>query len=152
MAKQEECFINYPHSDIVLGDLDIESRKHFVVEQKQLAEWLIELKESREQISNLKSDNERLRDCVDSCLRNSELDYIELAEAKRLLKLAVDDIHELLCDREDVSHGKGQICNICSYIELCNCCQRCTIRKDLRNWRYSDEVEKLLNNSTEICE
>ena len=47
VAEQEECFINYPHSDIVLGDLDIESRKHYVAEQKQLAEWLTELKEAR---------------------------------------------------------------------------------------------------------
>lgn len=47
LANQEECFINYPHSDIVLGDLDIESRKHFVAEQKQIAEWLTELKEAK---------------------------------------------------------------------------------------------------------
>lgn len=47
VAEQEECFINYPHSDIVLGDLDIESRKHYVAEQKQLAEWLQELRAYR---------------------------------------------------------------------------------------------------------
>lgn len=65
-------------------------------------------------------------------------------EAIRLLKLAVEDIHELLCDKEDVSQGKGQACNICSYIEWCNCCERCTIRDDLKMWRHSNEVEKLL--------
>ena len=47
VAEQEEGFINYPHSDIVLGDLDIESRKHYVAEQRQLAEWLTELKKAR---------------------------------------------------------------------------------------------------------
>lgn len=47
VAEQEECFINYPHSDIVLGDLDIESRKCFIAEQRQLAEWLKELKEAK---------------------------------------------------------------------------------------------------------
>ena len=47
LVEQEECFINYPHSDIILGDLDIESRKHFVAEHRQLAEWLTELKEAK---------------------------------------------------------------------------------------------------------
>lgn len=69
-------------------------------------------------------------------------------EAVRLLKLAVDDIHELLCDREDVSGGKGQTCNICSYIEWCNCCQTCTVIDELKNWRYADEAIALLNATT----
>lgn len=47
LVEQEECFINYPHSDIILGDLDIESRKHFVAEQRQLEKWLTELKEAK---------------------------------------------------------------------------------------------------------
>jgi len=34
LAKQEERFINYPHSDIVLDDLDIESHKNFAAEQR----------------------------------------------------------------------------------------------------------------------
>lgn len=69
----------------------------------------------------------------------------ELKEAKRLLKLAVEDIHELLCDKKNLD-GNGQSCNICSYIEWCPCCKECTIREDLRNWRYADEAKKLLND------
>lgn len=67
----------------------------------------------------------------------------ELCEAKRLLKVAVEDIHELLCDKKNLD-GNGQSCNICSYIEHCSCCKECTIREDLRNWRYADEVLKLI--------
>ena len=86
VAQQEECFINYPHSDIVLGDLDIESRKHYVAEQKQLAEWLMELKDLRAE-------------------QNEQYVFIhelmsELKEAKRLLKLAVKQMAEVgdICD------------------------------------------------------
>ena len=86
VAEQEECFINYPHSDIVLGDLDIESRKHYVAEQKQLAEWLMELKDLRAE-------------------QNEQYVFIhelmsELKEAKRLLKLAVKQMAEVgdICD------------------------------------------------------
>ena len=48
VAEQEECFINYPHSDIVVDNLNIESRKRYAAEQKQLAAWLRELKDLRE--------------------------------------------------------------------------------------------------------
>ena len=58
----------------------------------------------------------------------------------------MDDIHELLCNREDVSSGRGQACNICSYIELCNCCQTCTVIDELKNWRYADEVFNLMGD------
>ena len=67
----------------------------------------------------------------------------ELCEAKRLLKAAVEDIHELLCDKKNLD-GNGQGCNICSYIEHCPCCKECTIREDLRNWRYADEALELI--------
>ena len=48
VAEQEECFINYPHNDIVVDDLNIESRKRYAAEQRQLATWLKELKDLRE--------------------------------------------------------------------------------------------------------
>lgn len=67
----------------------------------------------------------------------------ELCEAKRLLKVAVEDIHELLCDRENLG-GIGQSCNICSYIDNCPCCNRCDIIPELRTWRYADEALALI--------
>ena len=72
-----------------------------------------------------------------------DTENMAIAEYKRLLKAAVEDIHELLCDKKNLD-GNGQSCNICSYIEWCPCCKECTIREDLRNWRYADEALKLL--------
>lgn len=67
----------------------------------------------------------------------------ELNEAKRLLKAAIEDIHELLCDKKNL-RGNGQSCSICSHIEHCPCCEECTVREDLRNWRYAGEALKLI--------
>lgn len=79
--------------------------------------------------------------------RNEKLKE-ELTETKKLLALATDDIHELLCDKESLENN-GQSCNICSYIENCPCCTRCDIRPELRQWRYIKEVKKLLPEYTE---
>lgn len=97
-AEQEECFINYPHSDIVLGDLDIESHKQYAVEQRQLAEWLTELKE----------------------LRSLKTDYVFFkAESKKLLKAAVEDFSNIydhifycdgMCDTCPI-HGNRDTCD-----------------------------------------
>lgn len=86
------------------------------------------------------NDNQEALEKRDKMLRDT---VAELCEAKRLLKAAVEDIHELLCDKKDLG-GNGQSCNICSYIEQCPCCKECTIREDLRNWRYADEALKLI--------
>lgn len=88
-------------------------------------------------------EKDLLAQVLDSC----EQLISEKAEYKRLLKSAVDDIHELLCDREDVSNGRGQACNVCSYIESCNCCQTCTVIDELKEWRYADEALKLIGGS-----
>ena len=115
----------------ILDGLDVEACKKCAADYRQLVEWLMELKDSRAE------QNEQyvfIRELMD-----------ELKEAKRLLKVAVEDIHELLCDKKNLD-GNGQSCNICSYIEWCPCCKECTIREDLRNWRYADEALKLLND------
>lgn len=104
VAEQEECFINYPHSDIVLGDLDVESRKHYVAEQKQLAEWLKELKE----------------------LRSLKIDYVFFkAEAKKLLRAAVEDFSDMYnhifdCDGKCDTcplHGERDNCLVWRYAD-----------------------------------
>ena len=85
-------------------------------------------------------DNQEGLEKRDRMLRDT---VAELCEAKRLLKAAVEDIHELLCDKKNLG-GNGQSCNICSYIEWCPCCEECTIREDLRNWRYADVAIELI--------
>jgi len=89
-------------------------------------------------------EKDLLAQVLDSC----EQLISEKAEYKRLLKAAVEDIHELLCDKKNLD-GNGQSCNICSYIEWCPCCKECTIREDLRNWRYADEALKLIGDESD---
>lgn len=113
------------------------------VHYQQLAGWLKEVETLRKDVEMWSKDATSLQ------LSYNEL-LVNYKKAKQLLKSAVEDIHELLCDKKNLD-GNGQSCNICSYIEWCPCCKECTIREDLRNWRYSDEVEKLLNYPTETC-
>lgn len=123
VAEQEESIINYPHSDIVLGDLDIESRKHYVVEQRQLAKWLKELKE----------------------LRSLKTDYVFFkAEAKKLLKAVVKDMNATVAE---VYNG-GLICECCKWkSQIGQCCCPGDGGCDTEyQWRYVDEVKKLLND------
>lgn len=89
-------------------------------------------------------DNQEGIEKRDKMLRDT---VAELCEAKRLLKVAVEDIHELLCDKKNLG-GNGQSCNICSYIEQCSCCEECTIREDLRNWRYADVAIELIGEDS----
>ena len=77
LVEQEECFINYPHSDNILGDLDIESRKHFVAEQRQLEEWLTELKEAKRLLKaavEALNDGSCNKDCR-QCENHKSCDY-----------------------------------------------------------------------------
>lgn len=73
----------------------------------------------------------------------------ELRQAKELLKAAVEDIHELLCDRKNLD-GIGQSCNVCSYIDNCPCCNRCDIIPELRTWRYADEALALIGKDMNV--
>ena len=111
---------------------------------RQLAEWLIELKDLREENKVLTSECDRLikekgellskvsgGDVLRICqledrlqveLDNSHCLEIELAEAKQLLKAAVEDFSE-------VKFYLGE-----PYSHLCG------------KWRYADEALKLLND------
>ena len=75
----------------------------------------------------------QIRDCVDSCVSNGELDYAELCEAKRLLKVAVDDL---------------SYCNeLCYYNTGCGVCVDCdNIPCNKFQWRYADEALKLIGD------
>lgn len=126
-------------------------------DHRQLAEWLIELKDLREENKVLIQECDRLikekgellskvsgGDVLRICqledrlqveLDNSHCLEIELAEAKRLLKAAVEDLEEL--------HSEAD----CS----CNCCkgekaESCLFIK-CWTWRYADEALKLIGGS-----
>ena len=136
---QAKQFINF---------CEVHRHKKNSTDHLQLVGWLRELKELREENINFKNEIERLRDSVDSFIRNGELDFAELKEAKRLLKAAVEDIHELLCDRKNLD-GIGQSCNVCSDIDNCLCWNRCDIIPELRTWRYADEALALIGEDGE---
>jgi hypothetical protein len=102
-------------------------------EHRQLAEWLTELKELRNSIGAVKLKD--MKEAVGLLQElNAENDQLtsQLLEAKRLLKLAVEDMNNN---------------NICYDINACNvCAEKYYISCDTFHWRYTDEAEKLLND------
>ena len=121
--------------DKFISNVRAEAAKRFDLKNDaEIDAFFIGLEESaKDNRESIEKRDKMLRDTV-----------TELCEAKRLLKAAVEDIHELLCDKKNLG-GNGQSCNICSYIERCSCCEECTIREDLRNWRYADEALELID-------
>lgn len=106
----------------ILDGLDVEACKECAAEHRQLAEWLTELIDSR-------------------AVQNEQEIFIhelmsKLEEAKRLLKLAVEDIHSRdYCNGciYESAEGKEQYLN-CEY-------HKCF------KWRYADEALKLIGDS-----
>lgn len=79
---------------------------------RQLAEWLMELKE----------------------LRSLKTDYVFFkAEAKKLLKLAVEDFSNMY---DHIFYCDG----------MCDTCPLHGERDNCLKWRYADEAEKLIND------
>lgn len=104
-------------------------------DHRQLAEWLTELKELRNSIGAVKLKD--MKDAVKLLQElNTENDQLtsQLTEAKKLLKLAIEDLEEL--------HSEAD----CS----CNCCkgekaESCQFIK-CWTWRYADEALKLIGD------
>ena len=120
--------------DNFISSMRAEAAKRFDLKNDaEIDAFFIGLRESAK-------DNQEALEKRDKMLRDT---VAELDEAKRLLKAAVEDIHELLCDKKDLG-GSGQGCTICSYVEHCPCCEECTIREELRNWRYADVALELI--------
>ena len=98
-------------------------------EHRQLAEWLTELKDLREENKVL------TRDCLRLIKSNDKLrkKLKQIAEYKRLLKTAVEDLNfsSICLDRD--------ACKVCAKRYNISC------EKKFR-WRYADEAEKLLND------
>ena len=108
-------------------------------ENEQLAEWLTELKDLREENKVLIQECDRLikekgellsKVSGGDVLRICQLEE-QLEKAKRLLKVAVDDINLTeACDTCEYHHANSDMC-----------------QKDYcYKWRYADEALKLLND------
>lgn len=91
-------------------------------DHRQLAEWLKELKSLRKKAKHLTEWNRKLIDYKNEIICKWGESQEELQEAKRLLKLAVEDIESL---RPYLAEP---------YLHMCN-----------EKWRYADEAKKLLN-------
>lgn len=117
-------------------ELDIAMKEGCIqcaADHRQLAEWLTELKELRNSVGAVK-----LKDMKDAVGLLQELDAennqltSQLVEAKRLLKLAVEDMNSN---------------NICFDINACNVCtEKNCISCDTFHWRYTDEALRLIGD------
>lgn len=111
----------------------IEHCEQCATDHRQLAEWLKELKELRNSVGAVKLKD--MKDAVGLLQElNTENNQLtsQLAEAKRLLKAAVDDMNSN---------------NICFDINACNvCAENKCISCDTFKWRYTDEALKLIES------
>lgn len=97
-------------------------------DHRQLAEWLTELKELREENKVLTSECDRLIKEKGELLRKSE----QIAEYKRLLKSATSIIKDVDCNED-------YLCDECEYRAKCD-------GGFSFYWRYADEALKLIGD------
>ena len=119
---EERANIPYKVEDSELQD---NACRECAADHRQLAEWLTELKQWRRVYGVCPS----YEMCIPECREGYNA---QIAEYKRLLKAAVEDMNSN---------------NICFDINACNVCtERNCISCDTFRWRYTDEAEKLLND------
>ncbi len=138
-------------------------------DHRQLAEWLTELKDLREENKVLMQECDRLikekgellskvsggdvlricqlEDQLQAELDNSHCLEIELTEAKQLLKAAVEDIHDVLTSQIKITNYT--LCEKCKYYLNCNCKDKCIVSYNLKQWRFADEALKLIGETNE---
>lgn len=112
-------------------------------DHRQLAEWLTELKELRNSIGAVKLKD--MKEAVGLLQElNAENDQLtsQLAEAKRLLKLAIEDFKAV--------NSNMLTCRYCKHydagIDDCGLSDDDSVCEDICGWRYADEVKKLIND------
>ena len=109
-----------------------------IADHRQLAEWLTELKELREENKVLISECDRLIKEKGELLKKSE----QIAEYKRLLKVAVEDMKYCLY----YYHSRCDVCALLGYTGECpvindkECGEKC-------EWRYADEALALIGGA-----
>lgn len=102
---------------------------------RQLAEWLRELKQWRRVYGVCPS----YEMCIPECKEGYNA---QMAEYKRLLKMAVEDIHDVLSSQIKITNYT--LCEKCKYYLNCNCKDKCITRYNLKQWRFADEALKLI--------
>lgn len=61
---------------------------------------------------------------------------------EQLLKKATEDI------KTAMKFNNSASCKVCSHYDSCQCDGICTIKNELRKWRYADEVAKILEEKS----
>lgn len=107
-------------------------------DHRQLAEWLTELKDLREENKDWKEEYAYIN-------KLSYGYYKELKEAKRLLKLAVEDLSNTAAE----AYNGRVICKCCKWLTetvYCKCPNDggCDITYQ---WRYADEAFKIIGEA-----
>lgn len=99
----------------------------------EVVEWLTELKELRNSLGAVKlKDMKEAVGLLQELNAENDLLTSQLLEAKRLLKLAVEDMNSN---------------NICFDINACNvCAEKNCISCDTFRWQYTDEALKLIES------
>lgn len=125
----------------ILDGLDVEACEQCATDHRQLAEWLTELKELRNSIGAVKFKD--MKEAVGLLQElNTENDQLtsQLAEAKRLLKAAVEDMYNSVNDVH---------CKYCSkwHTDQCQGTSHldCYIENKFK-WRYADEALALIGD------
>lgn len=116
---------------------DADNCRECAADHRRLAEWLTELKQWR-RVYGICPNYEM---CIPECKEGYNA---QIAEYKRLLKAAVEDLNATVAK---VYNG-GMICECCkwkSQIGECCCPDSGGCDTDYR-WRYADEAKKLLND------
>lgn len=72
----------------------------------------------------------------------------EIAELKRLLKLAVEDIKTLLCSvgAPIYSREGRESCKVCCFNHKCGCSNYCSVRTAYKKWKHAEEAMKLIGD------
>ena len=102
-------------------------------DHRQLAEWLTELQQKRDAVKHLSEWNRKLTDYKNEMVCKYGESQEQLAEAKRLLKAAVEDMHI-----EDM-------CDVCVE-RIQNSPIHCPDGSNCFVWRYKDEALKLIES------
>lgn len=128
-----------------MTDKEREEYKKCAAEHRQLAEWLTELKELRNSIGAVKLKD--MKEAVGLLQElNTENDQLtsQLVEAKRLLKLAVEDFAKL--DRENTKNKNCMMPEMdCADCPLSWDSVDCRV-EPCHSWRYANEALKLIGD------
>lgn len=139
-SKEMEAEFETDYVCYFMTDKEREECKECATDHRQLAEWLTELKDLREENKVLIQECDRLIKKKGELLKKSE----QIAEYKRLLKLAVEDMGVTVAK---VYNG-GLICECCKWkSQMDECCfpddRGCDVAY---RWRHADEALKLIES------